>query len=149
MKKLQRRGSLRGLEDRGYLNEDRGRKDVFMNDVMKNVNTVPMPSLSEEQISAARSRRQKERANHRISLDDIELPTNHPWATRAPGAQDDEERVRAQLRVRRGAPLAPNSLSRGDSLGGVSRFRISKAGEELIPIREPPSRQAPRSSNPR
>jgi len=126
-----RQGSLHGLEERGYLDQNRFRKDPFMSDVMKNVNTVPMPALSDEQIAAARARRQKERANHKITLEDIELPENHPWATKAPVSKDDDQRVRARIRLQRGVPPPPASpAGSADGDSGDARPRPRTRGIE-------------------
>ncbi|MEW5298125.1 MAG: hypothetical protein WDW36_001280 [Sanguina aurantia] len=88
---------------------------------MKNINTVDMEMLSKEQIDAARQRRSMERANHKLDLDDVELPPNHPFATRQPMSQEDLELVRARLNARRSTPPMPGSQG-SDRAGRAQRF---------------------------
>jgi len=107
VKKLQAHGSMDNLVDRGYLNEGRGvRTDPFMAGVMKKVNTVQFEELSQDAISAARQRRSRERANFKVELDDVELPENHPWATKKPLSKQDDDAVKARLQVRRNRAAA-------------------------------------------
>eukprot|EP00798_Chlamydomonas_sp_ICE-L_P005241 gene5241-18472_t len=88
----------------------RGEKAMYYADVMKTVNTINMESLSDDQVLAARARRSKERGNHTISLEDIELPDNHPWATRNKVTDEDEKAIRARIHLRKGVrPRAPTS----------------------------------------
>lgn len=98
-KKLTGHGSLNGLEARGYMG-NRGRGDVLFQDMMKDVNTVRIETLSSSQIDAARARRSRERANHRVSMEEVELPPNHPWATRAPVSNEDHEASLQHLKLR-------------------------------------------------
>uniref|UniRef100_A0A383WCL7 Uncharacterized protein n=1 Tax=Tetradesmus obliquus TaxID=3088 RepID=A0A383WCL7_TETOB len=106
-------------QEMGYNYYIPGRNDPFMKDVMKNVNTVQMDELSPEIIAAARARRSRERANHRLDLEEVELPENHPWATRKPMSQEQEAAIQARLQVK------PRS-SRGGPPAGDTRPRIAR-----------------------
>jgi hypothetical protein len=100
-------GSLDRLVTRGHLSEDRHREgDPFYDATMKRVNTVQYGELSSDQIAAARARRSRERSpSPALRLEDIELPDNHPFASRANVSAAEEELMLARLRVRRGVPL--------------------------------------------
>jgi len=100
-------GSLDRLVTRGHLSEDRHREgDPFYDATMKRVNTVQYGELSSDQIAAARARRSRERSpSPALRLEDIELPDNHPFASRTNVSAAEEELMLARLRVRRGVPL--------------------------------------------
>eukprot|EP00878_Enallax_costatus_P009008 GHUV01009420.1.p2 GENE.GHUV01009420.1~~GHUV01009420.1.p2 ORF type:complete len:204 (+),score=46.40 GHUV01009420.1:606-1217(+) len=118
VKRLRRRS-----EDMGYVYYSAGRNDPFMSGVMKNVNTVQMEELSPDIIAAARARRSRERANHKLDLEDIELPENHPWATRKPMSQEQEAAIAQRLQVR------PRANQRG--AGGTDpRSRVRQQNRE-------------------
>lgn len=105
IKRARSAGSVGGLVERGYLDENRHRADPFYTDVMAGVNTVRYEELSEEAIQQARARRSRERYNNgTLSLQDIELPDNHPFATKAPISPEEQQLMLARLKVRRGAP---------------------------------------------
>ncbi|GLI66800.1 hypothetical protein VaNZ11_010709 [Volvox africanus] len=74
--------------------------DSYLAKVMKDVNTVRIEDLSPEQIEAARARRSKERANHKLSLEEIELPQNHPFATRQVLSKEEYEQSLQNLHAR-------------------------------------------------
>lgn len=93
-----------GLVERGYLDENRHRSDPFYSDVMKDVNTVQIDELSEDQINSARMRRSRERSNSPMHLQDIELPDNHPFASKAPISSEEDALMMARLKVRRRMP---------------------------------------------
>jgi hypothetical protein len=90
--------AMYGIESTSFSSQLQ-RGDSFSRE-MRNMNIMPMPQLSAEQVAAARARRQKERANQKLSLLDVELPPNHPWATKTQVSAQEEEEVRARLRVR-------------------------------------------------
>ncbi|KAF5829057.1 hypothetical protein DUNSADRAFT_16628 [Dunaliella salina] len=108
--------SMYGIESTSYGDPSRRSKDFFNNLVLKNMNTTTLPELSEEMVAAARARRQKERANHKLSLEDVELPENHPWAIKAQVSPEEDEAVRARLRIR--PRVRPSMHAEEGSAGG-------------------------------
>ena len=81
-----RGGSVASLEERGALDENRYvDDDKFFSGMMKTVRTVEMPELTEAQIRAARERRRQSRDIDASpsTLENVELPANHPFATTA------------------------------------------------------------------
>lgn len=87
---------------------------------MRSIQAMEMESLDPEVIAAARARRSRERANHRLDLDEVELPENHPWATRKPVTAEQEAAIQARLQVRprrAGGPGDGRSGSRTRQLG--------------------------------
>ena len=88
------RGSLGDLEERGMLDENREvDEEKFYKGMMKSVRTMDMPELTEEQILAARERRRQSAAgddNFKKSLDSVDIPANHPWATKEQVSAEDE-----------------------------------------------------------
>ncbi|KAF6266822.1 hypothetical protein COO60DRAFT_1697273 [Scenedesmus sp. NREL 46B-D3] len=113
--RLRKRG-----QEMGYNNHMPGRNDPFLNDVMKNVRTVQMDELPPELIAAARARRSRERANHKLDLEEVELPENHPWAMRMPMSHEQEAAIQSRLQVRL-------RTGRGGAAGG------SAAGDDARP----------------
>ncbi|GIL69290.1 hypothetical protein Vretimale_12555 [Volvox reticuliferus] len=93
--------AFKKLKNKG-VDETTGRYcvDSYLAKVMKDVNTVRIEDLSPEQIEAARARRSKERANHKLSLEEIELPQNHPFATRQVLSKEEYEQSLQNLRAR-------------------------------------------------
>ncbi|KAK9864950.1 hypothetical protein WJX84_010154 [Apatococcus fuscideae] len=108
-----KKGSMGELESRGYLDEERGNKDPYLSDAMKNVNTINYEPLSKDQIEAARKRRLRERDQDDIDIEKVELPENHPWAVKQKVTKDEEELQKARLTIRRGAPLQDLTGKRG------------------------------------
>lgn len=129
-------GSVSGLVERGYLSSSRSKADPFYKDVMKDVNTVAIEQLSEAQILAARARRSKERANHKLSLDDVELPENHPFAVRRKLSKDEEQLIAARLNARRGMPVAGPEPA-------LSELESASEGVELARRRQLPPKDVP------
>ena len=110
-----RGGSVASLEERGALDENRYvDDDKFFSGMMKTVRTVEMPTLTEAQVRAARERRRQSRDIDASpsTLDNVELPANHPFATDAKVSEAERkklaERVREMNKPRsrrgRGAP---------------------------------------------
>ena len=110
-----RGGSVASLEERGALDENRYvDDDKFFSGMMKTVRTVEMPALTEAQIRAARERRRQSRDIDASpsTLENVELPANHPFATTAKVSEAERkklaERVREMNKPRsrrgRGAP---------------------------------------------
>ncbi|GFR50028.1 hypothetical protein Agub_g12178 [Astrephomene gubernaculifera] len=85
-----------GLDDNTY----RYSANMHLADVMKDVNTVRIEDLSPDQIESARARRSKERANHKLSLEEIDLPQNHPFATKQKLSKEEQEQSLQNLRAR-------------------------------------------------
>ncbi|KAG1680197.1 hypothetical protein FOA52_000310 [Chlamydomonas sp. UWO 241] len=76
--------------------------------MVESLNNFERSSLSENTIAAARARRSKESANQKMDLNDIELPDNHPWATKRKDMEVDGATAAERLRVqRRARPAAP------------------------------------------
>lgn len=68
-------------------------EEKFYKGMMKSVRTMEMPELTEEQILAARERRRQSAAgddNFKKSLDSVDIPANHPWATKEQVSAEDE-----------------------------------------------------------
>ncbi|KAG2496421.1 hypothetical protein HYH03_005647 [Edaphochlamys debaryana] len=82
-----------GLDDYTH----RYTSNVQLKDVMKDINTVRIDDLSPDQIEAARARRSKER----LMLEDVELPQNHPFATKQKLTPEEMERSLQNLRAGR------------------------------------------------
>ena len=110
-----RGGSVASLEERGALDENRYvDDDKFFSGMMKTVRTVEMPTLTEAQVRAARERRRQSRDIDASpsTLENVELPANHPFATDAKVSEAERkklaERVREMNKPRsrrgRGAP---------------------------------------------
>ncbi|KAG2424262.1 hypothetical protein HXX76_014643 [Chlamydomonas incerta] len=111
-----------GLDDHTY----RYSASLHLKDVMKDVNTVRIDDLTPEQIEAARARRSKERANHRLCLEDVELPQNHPFATKQKLTQEQQDAALSNLRarsMRRRNYEAMQEGANGGGQGGMSRSR--------------------------
>lgn len=106
-----RRGSVDRLVSRGMLDEDReNESDPYYNNMMKNINTVQVETLSREQIERARARRagdlrKKREGGEADRLEDFAIPENHPWAEKTEVGDGDEELIKARLAVSRGLPL--------------------------------------------
>jgi len=107
-----RRGSVSTLVSRGMLDADREREDdPYYKGMMRNINTVKVDTLTQEQIEEARKRRAGERLKSagkgqgKASLEDFSIPENHPWAEKEAVGADDEELIKARLAVKRGLPL--------------------------------------------
>jgi len=93
------RGSLAALEERGALDGDRDAVGDDFDATMRGVRVVTVPTLSDEQIAAARERRRRARVDEdgdpRAELAASDLPKNHPFATsaKAESAEEEAERV--------------------------------------------------------
>ena len=90
------RGSVTSLEERGALDENRYvDDDKFFSGMMKTVRTVEMPELTSDQIKAARERRRQSRDVDASpsSLDNVELPANHPFATTAKVSESERKKL--------------------------------------------------------
>lgn len=114
-KKIQGRGSVKGLVSRGLVQEEKGtnKGDPYYKDIMKHVNTMHMEELSDDQIAAARARRSKERDSPRFDIEKVDLPDNHPFAVKKKVSKDEEELAKKRLEVKRGLPLQDLSGNRG------------------------------------
>ncbi|PNH02063.1 hypothetical protein TSOC_012023 [Tetrabaena socialis] len=101
--------------------------NLHLADMMKDVNTVRIDDLTPDQIEAARARRSKERANHKLSLHDVELPQNHPFATKQVMSQEQHEQslrnLTARSTRRRHMDSMPDSGSAGAAAAGQGRQR--------------------------
>ena len=79
--------------------------------IMSTVRTVPVPELSDEQIQAARDRRRasapKDDVTNAQELGGLQVPSNHPWATRKAVTPAEEE-------AKRQAVMKANQPRRGD-----------------------------------
>ena len=95
------RGSVTSLEERGALDENRYvDDDKFFSGMMKTVRTVEMPELTSDQIKAARERRRQSRDVDASpsSLDNVELPANHPFATTAKVSESERKKLAERVR---------------------------------------------------
>ena len=96
-----RGGSVASLEERGALDENRYvDDDKFFSGMMKTVRTVEMPELTSDQIKAARERRRQSRDVDASpsSLDNVELPANHPFATTAKVSESERKKLAERVR---------------------------------------------------
>ncbi|KAG2440582.1 hypothetical protein HYH02_010164 [Chlamydomonas schloesseri] len=109
-----------GLDDHTY----RYSANMHLKDVMKDVNTVRIDDLTPEQIEAARARRSKERsANHRLCLEDVELPQNHPFATKQKLTKEQQEAALNNLRARSMRRRNFDAMQEGAGGQGMGRSR--------------------------
>eukprot|EP00887_Chlorella_sp_A99_P005021 scaffold4.g5021.t1 len=83
-KAVRRRFSGNSLSERGYKRAGGVADDRYYTRLMQGMKTVQYEELSDEAIKAARRRRQREvgRDTAPMNLDNIELPENHPFATK-------------------------------------------------------------------
>ena len=96
-----RGGSVASLEERGALDENRYvDDDKFFSGMMKTVRTVEMPTLTEAQVRAARERRRQSRDIDASpsSLENVELPANHPFATDAKVSEAERKKLAERVR---------------------------------------------------
>ena len=96
-----RGGSVASLEERGALDENRYvDDDKFFSGMMKTVRTVEMPALTEAQIRAARERRRQSRDIDASpsTLENVELPANHPFATTAKVSEAERKKLAERVR---------------------------------------------------
>jgi hypothetical protein len=98
---VMRRQRRNALEERGFKRESAADEDHYSR-MMKGMKTVRYDELSEEQVAAARKRRQREVANDSIDIDALELPSNHPFAVKQEVSKEEEEVQRQRLLARRG-----------------------------------------------
>jgi hypothetical protein len=89
------------LEERGFKRDTAADEDHY-NRMMRGMKTVKYDDLSQEQMAAARKRRQREVANDSIDIDTLELPANHPFAVHQEVTPEEEELQRQRLLARRG-----------------------------------------------
>lgn len=70
---------------------------------MKGMRKTNYEELSDDAISAARRRRQREveREGGAVDLEKIELPTNHPFAVKREMSMEEEENMKARSSARR------------------------------------------------
>lgn len=89
------KGSLGELEERGMLDENRDvDEEKFYKGMMKQVRTVQMPELTDEQIQAARERRRQSSGgddDFSKSIAAAEIPANHPWAMKETLSREEQE----------------------------------------------------------
>ena len=96
-----RGGSVASLEERGALDENRYvDDDKFFSGMMKTVRTVEMPTLTEAQVRAARERRRQSRDIDASpsTLENVELPANHPFATDAKVSEAERKKLAERVR---------------------------------------------------
>lgn len=109
-----RRREMSDLEARGVLDESRDQKDPYLEDVMANMGRVQYGDLSEEQINEARNRRSRARAGKSPpNEEDIDIPSNHPFAKREQITEEQQELMKKRLQVKRGLPLQDLQGTRG------------------------------------
>ncbi|EFJ41279.1 hypothetical protein VOLCADRAFT_121645 [Volvox carteri f. nagariensis] len=113
-----------GLDD----NTARYSVNMHLANVMKDVNTVRIEDLSLDQIEAARARRSKERANHKLSLEEIELPQNHPFATKQKLSKEEQEQSLQNLRARSMRRRNYDAMQTGVEGGRASSTREYSSG---------------------
>lgn len=89
------------LEERGFKpNRDAG--EDHYSKMMKGMKTVRYDELSEEQMKAARQRRQRETSQDMLDIENVELPPNHPFAVKKEISEEEAEIQRQRLMARRG-----------------------------------------------
>jgi len=98
---VMRRQRRNSLEERGFKRDTAADEDHY-NRMMKGMKTVRYDELSDEQMAAARKRRQREVANDSFDIDNVELPANHPFAVKQEVTKEEEEMQRQRLLARRG-----------------------------------------------
>jgi hypothetical protein len=97
-----RNGSSSALADRGYKSKGLADENHY-NKLMKSMRKTNYEELSDDAISAARRRRQREveREGGAVDLEKIELPSNHPFAMKREMSMEEEENMKARSSARR------------------------------------------------
>ena len=98
---MMRKNRRNALEERGFKRDTAADEDHY-NRMMRGMKKVKYDELSQEQMAAARKRRQREVANDSIDIDKLELPANHPFAVHEKVSPEEEELQRQRLQARRG-----------------------------------------------
>ena len=84
---------------------------------MKNIKTVKIDPPTEEEMLAARKRRAGERDVERAQeggkADGLEIPEDHPFASSERVAKEDDELIKARMKIKRGMPLQDLDGTRG------------------------------------
>ena len=108
-------GSLEALRGRGELGDFSSEvaDDQFMRRYMKNIKTVKIDPPTEEEMLAARKRRAGERAQEGGKADGLEIPEDHPFASSERVAEEDDELIKARMKIKRGMPLQDLDGTRG------------------------------------
>eukprot|EP00890_Picochlorum_soloecismus_P005159 jgi/Picsp_1/5644/NSC_03003-R1_hypothetical protein COCSUDRAFT_53521 [Coccomyxa subellipsoidea C-169] len=99
------------LEERGFKRGGAADEDHY-NKLMKGVKTVQYDELTEEQMMAARRRRQREVPKDSLDMENLELPENHPFAVNKQVSKEEEELQRQRLLARRGLSAQDMELLR-------------------------------------
>ena len=97
--------ALNSEQTRVMLSRDVRAKDFEMQNMMKNINTVKVETLSRQQIEQARKRRAGDLAKKKKGkggsegdkLEDFSIPDNHPWAEKKEVDATDEELIKARV----------------------------------------------------
>ena len=91
-------GSLGMVRDRGFSYEDSSEfNEEYFAKVMKGVNKVPVSKISDEAIMAARERRRVELGEEKMTLENFEIPKEHPWAISAETSPEEAEAIKARM----------------------------------------------------
>jgi len=98
---VMRRQRRSALEERGYKRDTAADEDHY-NRMMRGMKTVKYDELSAEAVAQARARRQREAAGDDLDIDNLELPSNHPFATRESVSAEEEAMQRERMMARRG-----------------------------------------------
>lgn len=92
--------AVSSLSKRGLLGEERATDKQYEKQV-KGMRTLEIPELSEEEIEAARKRRAASRVTDpeqiKQELEQMEVPANHPWASKEMISEEEERRKHQQL----------------------------------------------------
>ena len=98
---VMRRQRRSALEERGYKRDTAADEDHY-NRMMRGMKTVKYDELSDEAVAQARARRQREVAGDDLDIDNLELPSNHPFATKESVSAEEEAMQRERMMARRG-----------------------------------------------
>lgn len=117
-----RRGSRDAARRRGLVIEGlasgRDQEDPFAKDTMRKYNVVKMPELTDEQVARARARRAREMVD--FSFEDVEVPEDHPFATKSELTEEERETIRRNLNAESPSERRKNRL-RDETNGDAGR----------------------------
>lgn len=85
---------------------------------MRKYNVVKMPELTDEQVARARARRAREMVD--FSFEDVEVPEDHPFATKSELTEEERETIRRNLNAESPSERRKNRL-RDETNGDAGR----------------------------
>ncbi|CAG9461119.1 unnamed protein product [Pedinophyceae sp. YPF-701] len=122
-------GSASALQERGLQSENNGQvmvDDTFYQKRLKSVGKIKWEGVSEADMIAARERRraQLEAEGANLNLEEIDIPTDHPFLTRTEVSQEEQDEIQQRL-LEQARRMADD--------GGVRRRRPTPAPKNVGP----------------